>query len=99
MIFNTLAQFCADHAVLLYLAAGLIALEILICLWRRANGGTLNGFERQVTKTVLLALIGWPYVFFTVFFEYVFSWPIFTWRFWLREVGKPGSVEHWWIKK
>jgi hypothetical protein len=94
-----LTQIYLDNAVPLYLVCGLITLQTLICLWRRANGGTLNGFERQVTKTVLLALIGWPYVFFTVFFEYVFSWPIFTWRFWLREVGKPGSVEHWWIKK
>lgn len=94
-----LIQLYIQNAAILYLSAGLVTLQLLICLWRRAHFGTLQGIEHEMRSIILYSAF-WPYVLFTWIFSWVFSWPVFTWKFWFTEITlpKPAPLKHWWNK-
>ncbi len=79
----------------LYLAIGLMTLLILIRSWVSIHG-SYDGIEEGMNQIVLLSLIGWPYVLLV----WVKSWPLFSWKFWLRK-GKIRAIHlpaYWWTK-
>jgi hypothetical protein len=66
---------------LLYMLSGLVTLLALIQTWRGIDGID-DGMEDNMTKMFFLSVIAWPYVVIL----FVFSWPVFSWAFWLRPI-------------
>jgi hypothetical protein len=90
----------ADSAVELYAAGCLVTLFILIRIWRHEHFGTLEGIEQEMRAIIILSCF-WSFVFSTWFFNWCFTLPVFTWRFWLREIptlrGEP--LSGWWQRR
>ena len=76
-----LIQIYLDNPIKLYLLAGLITWLLMIQGWKRRYG-SMDGIEERINRMVLLSLLGWPYSLFV----WVFSWPVFRWKFWTRAI-------------
>jgi hypothetical protein len=87
-------------AVPLYIAISLLTLLILISIWRHEHFGTLQGIEQEMRAIIILSCF-WSFVFSTWFFSWFFSLPVFTWRFWLREITPLRGVplSGWWQRR
>jgi hypothetical protein len=84
----------------LYITIALLTLLILIHIWRHEHFGSLEGIEQEMRAIIILSCF-WSFVFSTWFFNWCFTLPVFTWRFWLREItlprGKP--LSGWWYRR
>ncbi len=74
----------------LYLLSGLIALLIMMNLWK-INNGELSGIDSETMgRMFILSILMWPYILLM----WILSWPLFTWVFWLKNLSfKPGLID------